>query len=78
LASNLTPPSVLLLEEEIMANRQIRMRKWRDSGKKHKKNKKSVAERKKIKNLLAKWKREGRDDLLTQYFQTQQKDSNGI
>jgi len=37
-----------------MANRIIRMRKWRASGHKHKKNKKSVADRKIIKNLLKK------------------------
>ena len=36
-----------------MAKRKYRMRKWRSCGKGRKKNKKSVADRKKIKNLLA-------------------------
>lgn len=34
-----------------MSKRKFRMRKWRSSGHKHKKNKVSVAERKKIKNI---------------------------
>jgi len=40
-----------------MAKRRFRMRKWRDSGHKHKKNKKSVAERKIAKRLIARHER---------------------
>ena len=40
-----------------MANRKNRMKTWRASGHKHKKNKVSVAERKKIKCLQAKKQR---------------------
>lgn len=57
-----------------MANRtKIKgVKKHRAVGHKTKKNKKSVAERKKIKNLLKRWKKQKKDKLLAEYFHKQQ------
>jgi len=58
--------------------RMKHVKKNRSFGHRHKHNKKSVAERKRIKNLLKRWKKQGRDDLLNQYFRQQQLGTLGI
>ena len=48
------------------------VKKNRPFGHRHKHNKKSVVERKRVKKLLKRWKKQGRDDLLNEYFHKQQ------